>query len=200
MKFNIESGNCGGEECDLTLTLFRGDEQISQHTEPANSINNGNDFTTNWDIVVSDSFQSWSKDTSTTITVSYSVPAQNGPNCAVPGPFPVPGTDCSGSFRMYYSDEGGNPGDVYLEFPIFVSLLDSEANLGKTSFGPMFFIIPFILVTILLGWVAYREDWLSKNESAEPFDISNSISNTLNTLNPVIWVPSAISLTKNWNC
>ena len=196
MKFNIESGNCGGEECDLTLTLFRGDEQISQHTEPANSINNGNDFTTNWDIVVSDSFQSWSKDTSTTITVSYSVPAQNGPNCAVPGPFPVPGTDCSGSFRMYYSDEGGNPGDVYLEFPIFVSLLDSEANLGKTSFGPMFFIIPFILVTILLGWVAYREDWVSKNESAEPFDISNSISNTLNTLNPVIWVPSAISLTK----
>ena len=196
MKFNIESGNCGGEECDLTLTLFRGDEQISQHTEPANSINNGNDFTTNWDIVVSDSFQSWSKDTSTTITVSYSVPAQNGPNCAVPGPFPVPGTDCSGSFRMYYSDEGGNPGDVYVEFPIFVSLLDSEANLGKTSFGPMFFIIPFILVTILLGWVAYREDWLSKNESAEPFDISNSIRNTLNTLNPVIWVPSAISLTK----
>ena len=60
----------------------------------------------------------------------------------------------------------------------------------------MFFIIPFILVTILLGWVAYREDWVSKNESAEPFDISNSISNTLNTLNPVIWVPSAISLTK----
>ena len=60
----------------------------------------------------------------------------------------------------------------------------------------MFFIIPFIVVTILLGWVAYREDWVSKNESAEPFDISNSISNTLNTLNPVIWVPSAISLTK----
>ena len=195
MKFNIESGNCGGAECDLTLTLFRGDEEISQHTEPANSVNNGNDFTTNWDIVVSDSFQSWSKDTSTTITVSYSVPAEGGPLCQSPIPG-TPGADCSGSFRMYYSDEGGSPGDVFVEFPIFVSLLDSEANLGKTSFGPMFFIIPFIVVTILLGWVAYREDWVSKNESAEPFDISNSISNTLNTLNPVIWVPSAISLTK----
>ena len=196
MKFNIESGNCGGEECDLTLTLFRGDELISQHTEPANSVNGGNDFVTNWDITVTDSFQSWLKDTSTTITVSYAVPAQGGPTCTDP-PGPVgPIADCSGSFRMYYSDQGGNPGDVYVEFPIFVSLLDSEANLGKTSFGPMFFIIPFILVTILLGWVAYREDWVSKNESAEPFDISNSISNTLNTLNPVIWVPSAISLTK----
>ena len=195
MKFNIESGNCGGAECDLTLTLFRGDEEISQHTEPANSINNGNDFTTNWDIVVSDSFQSWSKDTSTTITISYSVPAEGGIQCQSPIPG-TPGADCSGSFRMYYSDEGGSPGDVFVEFPIFVSLLDSDANLGKTSFGPMFFIIPFIVVTILLGWVAYREDWVSKNESAEPFDISNSISNTLNTLNPVIWVPSAISLTK----
>jgi len=196
MKFNIESGNCGGEECDLTLTLFRGDELISQHTEPANSVNGGNDFVTNWDITVTDSFQSWLKDTSTTITVSYAVPAQGGPTCTDP-PGPVgPIADCSGSFRMYYSDQGGNPGDVYVEFPIFVSLLDSEANLGKTSFGPMFFIIPFILVTILLGWVAYREDWVSKNESAEPFDISNSIRNTLNTLNPVIWVPSAISLTK----
>ena len=196
MKFNIESGNCGGEECDLTLTLFRGDELISQHTEPANSVNGGNDFVTNWDITVTDSFQSWLKDTSTTITVSYAVPAQGGPTCTDP-PGPVgPIADCSGSFRMYYSDQGGNPGDVYVEFPIFVSLLDSEANLGKTSFGPMFFIIPFILVTILLGWVAYREDWVSKNESAEPFDISNSISNTLNTINPAIWVPSAISLTK----
>ena len=195
MKFNIESGNCGGAECDLTLTLFRGDEEISQHTEPANSVNNGNDFTTNWDIVVSDSFQSWSKDTSTTITISYSVPAEGGIQCQSPIPG-TPGADCSGSFRMYYSDEGGSPGDVFVEFPIFVSLLDSDANLGKTSFGPMFFIIPFIVVTILLGWVAYREDWVSKNESSEPFDISNSISNTLNKLNPVIWVPSAISLTK----
>jgi len=194
MKFNIESANCGDSECDLTLTLFRGDEQISQYTESANSVNGGNDVVTNWDITVSDSFQSWSKDTRTTITVSYSVPAQGGPQCN--NPVPILDQDCSGSFRMYYSDQGGNPGDVYVEFPIFVSLLDSEANLGKTSFGPMFFIIPFILVTILLGWVAYREDWLSKNESAEPFDISNSIRNTLNTLNPVIWVPSAISLTK----
>ena len=194
MKFNIESANCGDSECDLTLTLFRGDEQISQYTESANSVNGGNDVVTNWDITVSDSFQSWSKDTRTTITVSYSVPAQGGPQCN--NQIPILDQDCSGSFRMYYSDQGGNPGDVYVEFPIFVSLLDSEANLGKTSFGPMFFIIPFILVTILLGWVAYREDWVSKNESAEPFDISNSISNTLNTLNPVIWVPSAISLTK----
>ena len=194
MKFNIESGNCGGAECDLTLTLFRGDEEISQHTEPANSVNNGNDFTTNWDIVVSDSFQSWSKDTSTTITVSYSVPAQGGIQCDNP----VPGLDqdCSGSFRMYYSDEGGSPGDVYAEFPIFVSLLDSEANLGKTSIGPILFIIPFLAVMALLGWVAYREDWMSKKESTEPFDMGNWTSNSLNKINPTIWGPEAISGTK----
>ena len=194
MKFNIESGNCGGAECDLTLTLFRGDEEISQHTEPANSVNNGNDFTTNWDIVVSDSFQSWSKDTSTTITVSYSVPAQGGPQCD--SPIPVVDQDCSGSFRMYYSDEGGSPGDVYAEFPIYVSLLDSEANLGKTSFGPILFIIPFLAVMALLGWVAYREDWMSKQESTEPFDMGDWASNSLNKINPTIWGPEAISGTK----
>jgi len=196
MKFNIESGNCGGAECDLTLTLLRGDEEISQHTEPANSVNNGNDFTTNWDIVVSDSFQSWSKDTSTTITVSYSVPAQGGPLCEPPFPGAPIDQDCSGSFRMYYSDEGGSPGDVYAEFPIYVSLLDSEANLGKTSFGPILFIIPFLAVMALLGWVAYREDWMSKQESSEPFDMGNWTSNSLNKINPTIWGPEAISGTK----
>ncbi len=195
MKFNIESGNCGGAECDLTLTLFRGDEEISQHTEPANSVNNGNDFTTNWDITVSESFQSWSKDTSTTITVSYSVPAQDDPLCQPIFPTPVD-QDCSGSFRMYYSDEGGSPGDVFVEFPIFVSLLDSEANLGKTSIGPILFIIPFLAVMALLGWVAYREDWMSKQESTEPFDMGNWTSNSLNKINPIIWGPEAISGTK----
>ena len=196
MKFNIESGNCGGAECDLTLTLLRGDEEISQHTEPANSVNNGNDFTTNWDIVVSDSFQSWSKDTSTTITVSYSVPAQEGPLCEPPFPGAPIDQDCSGSFRMYYSDEGGSPGDVYAELPIYVSVLESEANLGKTSFGPILFIIPFLAVMALLGWVAYREDWMSKQESSEPFDMGNWTSNSLNKINPTIWGPEAISGTK----
>ena len=194
MKFNIESGNCGGAECDLTLTLFRGDEEVSQHTESANSVNNGNDFTTNWDIIVSDSFQSWSQDTRTTITVSYAVPAQTNGPCAVPDPLGQ--VDCSGSFRMYYSDEGGSPGDVYAEFPIFVSLLDSEANLGKTSIGPILFIIPFLAVMSLLGWVAYREDWMSKKESTEPFDMGNWTSNSLNKINPIIWGPEAISGTK----
>ena len=194
MKFNIESGNCGGAECDLTLTLFRGDEEISQHTESANSVNNGNDFTTNWDIIVSDSFQSWSQDTRTTITVSYAVPAQTNGPCAVPDPLGQ--VDCSGRFRMYYSDEGGSPGDVYAEFPIFVSLLDSEANLGKTSIGPILFIIPFLAVMSLLGWVAYREDWMSKKESTEPFDMGNWTSNSLNKINPIIWGPEAISGTK----
>ena len=195
MKFNIESGNCGGAECDLTLTLFRGDEEISQYTEPANSVNNGNDFTTNWDIAVSESFQSWSKDTSTTITVSYQVPAENVPLCNTP-PDPLPNQDCSGSFRMYYSDDGGSPGDVFVGFPIFVSFLDSEANLGKTSIGPILFIIPFLAVMALLGWVAYREDWMSKQESTEPFDMGNWTSNSLNKINPIIWGPEAISGTK----
>jgi MFS family permease len=97
---------------------------------------------------------------------------------------------------MYYSDEGGSPGDVYAEFPIFVSLLDSEANLGKTSIGPILFIIPFLAVMSLLGWVAYREDWMSKKESTEPFDMGNWTSNSLNKINPIIWGPEAISGTK----
>jgi MFS family permease len=97
---------------------------------------------------------------------------------------------------MYYSDEGGSPGDVYAEFPIFVSLLDSEANLGKTSIGPILFIIPFLAVMALLGWVAYREDWMSKQESTEPFDMGNWTSNSLNKINPTIWGPEAISGTR----
>ena len=203
MKFNIESGNCGGSECDLILTLFRGDEQISQHTEPANTINGGNDFVTNWDIAVSDSFQSWSKDTTTTISVSYSVPAQGGPLCEPPVPGLPGDQDCSGNFRMYYSDQGGNPGDVYVEFPIFTSLLDSEANLGKTSIGPILFIIPFLAVTVLLGWVGYREDWMTKKESDEEVSIdwsewtSGTIKTKLYQTNPTVWVPVVNSVIKS---
>mgnify|MGYP001158667837 FL=1 len=203
MKFNIESGNCGGSECDLILTLFRGDEQISQHTESANSINGGNDFVTNWDIAVSDSFQSWSKDTTTTISVSYSVPADDRIQCDPPIGIPGVDEDCSGNFRMYYSDQGGNPGDVYVEFPIFTSLLDSEANLGKTSIGPILFIIPFLAVTVLLGWVGYREDWMTRKESDEEvsFDwsewTSGTIKTKLNQTNPVVWVPVVNSVIKS---
>ena len=185
MKFNIESGNCGGSECDLILTLFRGDEQISQHTEPANTINGGNDFVTNWDIAVSDSFQSWSKDTTTTITISYSVPADDRIQCDPPIGIPGVDEDCSGNFRMYYSDQGGNPGDVYVEFPIFTSLLDSEANLGKTSIGPILFIIPFLAGPVLWGWVGYRDDWLTRKESDEDVSI-DSVSYTHLTL-PTIY-------------
>ena len=40
MKFAIESGNCGNDCTDLTLTLSRGQEQLSQFVLPANSVNN----------------------------------------------------------------------------------------------------------------------------------------------------------------
>ena len=167
MKFAIESGNCGGDCTDLTLTMTRGQEEISQFVQSANSVNNGNDFTTQWDIFVNDSLRNWNKDTQITIRVQYETPAESGPQCAVPGPFPVPGTDCSGSFRMYYSDEGGTPGDVYAEFPIYVSLTDASNNIGKTSVGPIAFFIPFLAITALLGIVGIREGW--KSESDEPF-------------------------------
>ena len=167
MKFAIESGNCGGDCTDLTLTMTRGQEEISQFVQSANSVNNGNDFTTQWDIFVNDSLRNWNKDTQITIRVQYETPAESGPQCDVPGPFPVPGTDCSGSFRMYYSDEGGTPGDVYAEFPIYVSLTDASNNIGKTSVGPIAFFIPFLAITALLGIVGIREGW--KSESDEPF-------------------------------
>ena len=41
MKFAIESGNCGGDCTDLTLTMTRGQEEISQHIQSANAVNNG---------------------------------------------------------------------------------------------------------------------------------------------------------------
>ena len=167
MKFAIESGNCGGDCTDLTLTMTRGQEEISQYIQSANAVNNGNDFTTQWDILVNDSLRNWAKDTQITIRVQYETPAESGPQCAVPGPFPVPGSDCSGSFRMYYSNEGGSPGDVYAEFPIYVSLTDASNNIGKTSVGPIAFFIPFLAITALLGVVAVREGW--KSESEEPF-------------------------------
>ena len=186
MKFNIESGNCGNDCTDLTLTLFRGQEQIAQHIEAANSVNNGNDFTTQWDILVDDSNRNWDKDTETTITVSYSVPAEGGPLCQSPIPG-TPGADCSGNFRMYYSDEGGNPGDVHVEFPIYVSITDSDANLGKTSIGPIGFILPFLAITMLLGWVGYREGW--RSEDAEPLDLLESFTTLLILIDPRRWVP-----------
>ena len=165
MKFAIESGNCGNDCTDLTLTLSRGQEQISQFILPANSVNNGNDFTSQWDILVNDSIRSWDRETLLTISVEYSVPAQNTGPCALPD---LPDlVDCSGSFRMYYSDEGGSPGDVYAEFPIYVSLTDASNNVGKTQVGPIAFFIPFLAITALLGVVAVREGW--KSESDEPF-------------------------------
>ncbi|MEL0267922.1 MAG: MFS transporter [Euryarchaeota archaeon] len=165
MKFAIESGNCGNDCTDLTLTLSRGQEQLSQFVLPANSVNNGNDFTSQWDILVNDSIRSWDRDSMPTISVEYSVPAQNTGPCALPDPLNQ--VDCSGSFRMYYSDEGGSPGDVYVEFPIYVSLTDASNNVGKTTVGPIAFFIPFLAVTALLGVVAVREGW--KSESDEPF-------------------------------
>ena len=165
MKFAIESGNCGNDCTDLTLTLSRGQEQLSQFVLPANSVNNGNDFTSQWDILVNDSIRSWDRDSMLTISVEYSVPAQNTGPCALPDPLNT--VDCSGSFRMYYSDEGGSPGDVYVEFPIYVSLTDASNNVGKTTVGPIAFFIPFLAVTALLGVVAVREGW--KSESDEPF-------------------------------
>ena len=68
---------------------------------------------------------------------------------------------------MYYSDEGGSPGDVYAEFPIYVSLTDASNNVGKTSVGPIAFFIPFLAITALLGVVAVERGW--KSESDEPF-------------------------------
>ena len=196
IKFNIESGNCGGEECDLTLTLFRGDEEISQFTESANSVNNGNDYTTNWDIPVDDSIRDWSKDTRTTITVSYAVPAQTNGACAVPDPLGQ--VDCSGSFRMYYSEWGEDSPEVavgFVEFPIYVSLIDAGSNAGKTNIGPIIFILPFIAITLLLGWVGYREGW--RSESEEEFDFAEWGLGTLEKINPMIWGPTLVSGTKN---
>ena len=157
MKFNIELGNCA--DCDLTLTLFRGEVEISQFTEPANSINNGNDFTTDWDITVSDSIRTWLQDTQTSISISYSVPAEGGAQCLSPIPGgPISG-DCSGNFRMYYSDEGGEPGDVYAEFPVYVSLTDREASGDLIRMNSSAFFIPFFLVLGVLGITVRRERW-----------------------------------------
>ena len=152
MKFNIESGNCGGDCTDLPLTLSRGQEEISQFVQSANSVNNGNDFTTQWDILVNDSVRTWDKDTKCTIQLQYSVPAQGGPQCAVPLPFQdqlwiVQVVSACTIQRMAVVQE-------MFMFPIYVSLTDASNNVGKTSVGPIAFFIPFLAITALLGVVA----------------------------------------------
>ena len=169
MKFNIESGNCG--DCELILTLFRGEVEIDQFIESANSINNGNDYTTDWDITVIDLIRTWSKDTQTSISISYSVPAEAGPLCQSPIPGgPISG-DCSGNFRMYYSDESGEPGDVYAEFPVYVSISDREASGDLISMNSTVFFIPFILTLGVLGITVRRERWDLKISNAVSVEI-----------------------------
>ena len=45
----------------------------SQYIQSANAVNNGNDFTTQWDILVNDSLRNWAKDTQITIRVQYNL-------------------------------------------------------------------------------------------------------------------------------
>jgi hypothetical protein len=86
-----------------------------------------------------------------------------------------------------------------VDFPIYISITDPAANIGKTSLGPMFFIIPFLAVTLLLAWIAYREEWMAGDISEEKgsFDINTWASNSVKKINPLIWVPSSIELTRN---
>ncbi|GIS49447.1 MAG: hypothetical protein Ct9H90mP23_1190 [Methanobacteriota archaeon] len=72
---------------DLTLTMTRGQEENFSIIQSANAVNNGNDFTTQWDILVNDSLRNWAKDTQITIRVQYETPAESGPQCAVPAHF-----------------------------------------------------------------------------------------------------------------
>ncbi len=114
MTFRIYSQDCTEtSECkNLTITLFKGVSEVAVITKAVETINNGEDFMVSWDIPVNETMYSWNKSgEEPAIRVEYSAPNPAGLLC------PVPGVDCTGEFRMYYSDNEDNY-SVEVNFPV----------------------------------------------------------------------------------
>ena len=112
LVFQIYSADCTEQsECkDLTLTLYRGTVEVARSVTPANSVNSGNDETIRWEIQTNETMERWNKSSEEpSIRVEFSSPGDSGIECFF--------FDCSGSFRMYYSNNEDNA-SVIANFPV----------------------------------------------------------------------------------
>jgi hypothetical protein len=112
LSFRIFSADCtDNAECkDLTLTLWRGNTEIAQSITSQETVNNYEDFTINWNIPINETMYRWNKSgEEPVVQVEYSAPGVSGWQCFV--------TDCTGEFRMYYSNNEENF-SVEANFPV----------------------------------------------------------------------------------
>ena len=94
----VDSGDCSDtSECqELRLSLLKGGDVIASN-EFATNVYEDNQII--WEIPVSENMTRWNKSfEEPQLKFEYSKPNPSGPLCAVPG------VDCSGLFRIYYSD------------------------------------------------------------------------------------------------
>jgi len=116
LGFSTWSGDCeddGNDSAcmDLKITLSKGSLDVATKQFPAVSTS-GDDEQILWDIPVDNNTVKWSFNGEDPIfRIQYSKPGYNGLECAIPG------QDCSGEFKMYYSNnQEGMKVDV--KFPI----------------------------------------------------------------------------------
>ena len=123
MSFKIFSQDCDEQnECkDLTITLYRGTIEVAMFTKAVETVNNYEDFTISWNIPVNETMYRWNKSgEEPAIRVEYSAPNPSSLICLIPG------TDCTGEFMMYYSNNEENY-SVEANFPVINS---SDAGPG----------------------------------------------------------------------
>jgi len=110
--FNIDSNDCtDNQDCtNLTITLSRGSQAVSQLIVPVESVNSATDESIRWDIPVNETMERWNKSIDEPeINIKYSAPGYNDITCVI--------FDCSAHFRMYYSNNEDNL-TVEANFPV----------------------------------------------------------------------------------
>jgi hypothetical protein len=109
---NIDSNDCtDSQDCtNLTITLSKGSQAVSQLIVPVESVNSGSDESVRWDIPVNETMERWNKSIDEPeINIKYSAPGYNDITCII--------FDCSAHFRMYYSNNEENL-TVEANFPV----------------------------------------------------------------------------------
>ena len=121
--FRIFSGDCtDNSECkDLTITLSRGNTEIAQSVTSQETVNNYEDFSIKWNIPVNETMYRWNKSgEEPVVRIEYSAPGVSGFLCGWV-------QDCTGEFRMYYSNNEDNY-SVEANFPVVNATGDGPMN------------------------------------------------------------------------
>ena len=128
---NIDSMDCtDNSECtNLTLTLFKGSMEVAQKVWPVDSVNSGNDVMLQWELQANESIERWNKSIDEPqLRFEYSAPGWTTLDCAF-----IPGVNCPGYFRLYFSDNQNND-TVEINFPVVNQTLpgavDDEGGIG----------------------------------------------------------------------